>query len=91
MLYCRAFDLPEAELFDLANKAARKSPAQVLAAIMPEGDPLSRLPAGAGRRGGMGTAQDLAARVHGLRLADDVIAGSDPTFPRFGSYWLATL
>jgi transcriptional regulator with XRE-family HTH domain len=83
VLYCRAFDLPEAELFDLANKAARKSPAQVLAAIMPEGDPLSCLPAEAGRRVGMGTVRDLAARVHGLRLADDVIAGSDLIRPAF--------
>ncbi|MGJ6969812.1 transcriptional regulator [Streptosporangium sp. G11] len=83
VLYCRAFDLPEAELFDLANKTARRSPAQVLAAIMPEGDLLSRLPAGAGRRVGMGTVQDLAARVHGLRLADDVIAGSDLIRPAF--------
>ncbi|MFI6458553.1 transcriptional regulator [Streptosporangium amethystogenes] len=83
VLYCRAFDLPEAELFDLANNAARRSPAQVLAAIMPEGDPLSRLPAGTGRRVGMGTVRDLAARVHGLRLADDVIAGSDLIRPAF--------
>ena len=56
-------------VFDLVNKAARRSPAQVLAEIMPEGDPLSRLPARVGRRVGMGTVQDLSMRVHGLRLA----------------------
>ncbi|GGL19197.1 hypothetical protein GCM10014719_21640 [Planomonospora parontospora subsp. antibiotica] len=83
LLYCRVFDLSEAELFDLAGTAPRKSPAQVLAAIMPEGDLLSRLPAQTGRRVGMGTVHDLSARVHGLRLADDVIAGSDLIRPAF--------
>ncbi|WP_449062519.1 transcriptional regulator [Planomonospora algeriensis] len=83
LLYCRVFDLSEAELFDLAGTPPRKSPAQVLAAIMPEGDLLSRLPAQTGRRVGMGTVHDLSARVHGLRLADDVIAGSDLIRPAF--------
>jgi tetratricopeptide (TPR) repeat protein len=36
-----------------------------------------------GRRVGMSTAADLAARAHGLRLADDVIAGGDLLAPAF--------
>ena len=35
------------------------------------------VPPGNGRRVGRGTAERLAARVHALRLADDVIAGHD--------------
>jgi tetratricopeptide (TPR) repeat protein len=48
-----------------------------LADFLPEGDPLSPLEARARRRIGIGTVDDLRQRVHGLRLADDVIAGGD--------------
>ncbi|MET7745213.1 helix-turn-helix transcriptional regulator [Streptomyces sp. NPDC005385] len=47
-----------------------------LADFLPEGDPLSPQP-GNGRRIGMGQVDDLQQRVHGLRLADDVLAGGD--------------
>ncbi|MEW2574500.1 helix-turn-helix transcriptional regulator, partial [Streptomyces sp. NPDC047070] len=46
-----------------------------LAEFLPEGDPLSPLQYGTGRRIGMGTVNELQQRVHGLRLADDVLAG----------------
>ncbi|MEU5700840.1 helix-turn-helix transcriptional regulator [Streptomyces aurantiacus] len=48
-----------------------------LADFLPEGDPLSRLECRTGRRVGMGTVDELRQRVHGLRLADDVLAGGD--------------
>ncbi|MBQ0848760.1 helix-turn-helix transcriptional regulator [Streptomyces sp. BH-SS-21] len=48
-----------------------------LAEFLPEGDPLSPLEYGTGRRIGMGTVNELQQRVHGLRLADDVLAGGD--------------
>ncbi|MFD6818828.1 helix-turn-helix transcriptional regulator [Streptomyces sp. NPDC060085] len=47
-----------------------------LADFLPEGDPLSPQP-GNGRRIGTGQVDDLQQRVHGLRLADDVLAGGD--------------
>ncbi|WP_455356859.1 helix-turn-helix transcriptional regulator [Streptomyces sp. SYSU K217416] len=52
-------------------------PLPTLADYLPEGDPLSPLSARTGRRIGMGTVDDLQQRVHGLRLADDVLAGGD--------------
>ncbi|MCW8098542.1 helix-turn-helix transcriptional regulator [Streptomyces tauricus] len=48
-----------------------------LAEFLPEGDPLSPLECSTGRRIGMGTVNELQQRVHGLRLADDVLAGGD--------------
>ncbi|MEU8787861.1 helix-turn-helix transcriptional regulator [Streptomyces sp. NPDC048643] len=52
-------------------------PLPTLADFLPEGDPLSPLQGHSGRRIGMGTVDDLQQRVHGLRLADDVLAGGD--------------
>ncbi|MCG0287521.1 helix-turn-helix transcriptional regulator [Streptomyces sp. PSAA01] len=52
-------------------------PLPTLADFLPEGDPLSPLQAHSGRRTGMGAVVDLRQRVHGLRLADDVLAGGD--------------
>jgi len=52
-------------------------PLPTLADFLPEDDPLSPLEARTGRRIGMGTVDDLQQRVHGLRLADDVLAGGD--------------
>ncbi|MFG3204831.1 helix-turn-helix transcriptional regulator [Streptomyces sp. NPDC048192] len=51
-------------------------PLPTLADFLPEGDPLSPLEARTGRIG-MSTVDDLQQRVHGLRLADDVLAGGD--------------
>ncbi|GAA0672325.1 hypothetical protein GCM10009535_59960 [Streptomyces thermocarboxydovorans] len=48
-----------------------------VADFLPEGDPLAPLRARAGRRIGAGQVADLAQRVHGLRLADDVVYGKD--------------
>ncbi|WP_262700552.1 MULTISPECIES: helix-turn-helix transcriptional regulator [Streptomyces] len=52
-------------------------PMPTLADFLPEGDPLSLLEDSPGRRIGMGDVGDLQQRVHGLRLADDVLAGGD--------------
>ena len=54
-----------------------ESPLPTLADFLPEGDPLAPLSAATGRRVGMGQVEDLQQRVHGLRLADDVLAGGD--------------
>lgn len=48
-----------------------------VADFLPEGDPLAPLSARTGRRIGAGQVADLAHRVHGLRLADDVVYGKD--------------
>ncbi|MFF7936521.1 helix-turn-helix domain-containing protein [Streptomyces sp. NPDC007940] len=45
--------------------------------FLPEGDPLSLLTVRSPRRVGVGEVLDLQKRVHGLRLADDVLAGGD--------------
>ncbi|WP_369375153.1 helix-turn-helix transcriptional regulator [Streptomyces sp. cg36] len=52
-------------------------PLPTLADYLPEGDPLAPLSAREGRRVGIGQVDDLQQRVHGLRLADDVLAGGD--------------
>ncbi len=52
-------------------------PLPTLADYLPEGNPLASLSARPGRRIGVGAVSDLQKRVHGLRLADDVIAGGD--------------
>lgn len=52
-------------------------PMPTLADFLPDEDPLSPLSARTGRRVGMGQVDDLQKRVHGLRLADDVLAGGD--------------
>ncbi|WP_405678649.1 helix-turn-helix domain-containing protein [Streptomyces sp. NBC_01511] len=56
-------------------------PLPTLADFLPEEDPLSPLEGRTGRRVGMGTVDELQQRVHGLRLADDVLAGGDLTSP----------
>ncbi|MFF2116316.1 transcriptional regulator [Kitasatospora sp. NPDC058184] len=50
-----------------------------LADFLPEGEPLWTL--GTGRLIGQSTAASLTARVHGLRLADDVLPGGDLVRP----------
>ncbi|BAC73263.1 XRE family transcriptional regulator [Streptomyces avermitilis] len=60
-----------------APLAPPEPPLPTLADFLPEGDPLSPLQGHSGRRIGMGAVEDLQQRVHGLRLADDVLAGGD--------------
>ncbi|MFF6808821.1 helix-turn-helix transcriptional regulator [Streptomyces sp. NPDC012403] len=52
-------------------------PLPTLDDFLPVDDPLAPLSAATGRRIGMSTVNDLQQRVHGLRLADDVLAGGD--------------
>lgn len=56
---------------------ALELPAPSLADYLPAGDPLALLTARGGRRIGSDAVAGLRQRVHGLRLADDVIAGGD--------------
>ncbi|TDC45538.1 XRE family transcriptional regulator [Actinomadura sp. KC345] len=59
-----------------------RSPAEALAYFLPDHDVgLGPLASSAGRRVGATTAAALADRAHGLRLADDVIAGGDLLVP----------
>ncbi|KND45315.1 helix-turn-helix domain-containing protein [Streptomyces stelliscabiei] len=60
-----------------APQKPAEPPLPTLADFLPEGDPLSPLSARTGRRISMGQVDDLQQRVHGLRLADDVLAGGD--------------
>ncbi|UQA94352.1 helix-turn-helix domain-containing protein [Streptomyces halobius] len=60
-----------------APQAPTETPLPTLADFLPEEDPLAPLSARTGRRIGAGTADDLQKRAHGLRLADDVLAGGD--------------
>ncbi|MET7570789.1 helix-turn-helix transcriptional regulator [Streptomyces sp. NPDC005492] len=52
-----------------------------LADLLPPGDPLEPGDGRTGRRIGPSTVTALAGRVHGLRLADDVLAGGDLIVP----------
>ncbi|MER5944160.1 helix-turn-helix transcriptional regulator [Streptomyces sp. NPDC001928] len=54
-----------------------------LADLLGPGDPLEPLTARTGRRIGADNVAGLAGRVHGLRLADDVLAGGDLIGPAF--------
>ncbi|WP_372412048.1 transcriptional regulator [Streptomyces luteireticuli] len=67
-----------------ASKAARRighvataTPDEVLASLLPPGELLAPCGTQAGRRVGMDDAEALLRRVHGMRLADDVLAGGD--------------
>lgn len=60
-----------------ATTGPTEPPPPTLADYLPEGDPLAPLSTRQGRRVGTDTVADLQKRVHGLRLADDVIAGGD--------------
>nr|WP_145490531.1 MULTISPECIES: helix-turn-helix transcriptional regulator [Streptomyces] len=57
--------------------------AATLGDLLPDGDALEPLSASCGRRIGATTVDGLAARVHGLRLADDVLSGGDLIAPAF--------
>ncbi|MFE2332089.1 helix-turn-helix transcriptional regulator [Streptomyces coelicoflavus] len=54
-----------------------EAPLPTLADFLPDDDPLAPLSARTGRRIGIEQVGDLQQRVHGLRLADDVLAGGD--------------
>ncbi|MDF3292493.1 helix-turn-helix domain-containing protein [Streptomyces silvisoli] len=60
-----------------ASQKPVEAPLPTLADYLPDRDLLAPLSARTGRRIGIGTVDDLRQRVHGLRLADDVIAGGD--------------
>ncbi|OMI39897.1 XRE family transcriptional regulator [Streptomyces sparsogenes DSM 40356] len=57
--------------------------AATLSEVIPAGDPLAPLASRTGRRIGGDDVARLAARVHGFRLADDVLAGGDLMAPVF--------
>lgn len=61
--------------------ATLPGPTATLAELLPPGDPLAPLTARTGRRIGMANVEKLAGRVHGLRLADDVLSGGDLAEP----------
>lgn len=74
-----ALGVPLAE-FEAAFAPQTAQPATV-ADFLPEGDPLAPLKIRQGRRVGAVDVTDLAGRIHGLRLADDVMAGGDLIAP----------
>jgi hypothetical protein len=53
------------------------APAEVLARLLPPDEPLAPGGTSTGRRIGHADVEALLRRVHGLRLADDVLAGGD--------------
>ncbi|WP_158088754.1 hypothetical protein [Thermoactinospora rubra] len=83
LLLCRVFDASEAELFQTPQDAPAADPDEVLARLLGDGERLTPHVSRGGRRLGKSAAADLSARVHGLRLADDVIAGKDLIRPAF--------
>ncbi|MFI1562592.1 transcriptional regulator [Streptomyces sp. NPDC020490] len=72
-----ALGVPAVELEQAAAMGAQGSAPVTVADFLPETDPLTPLKVRQGRRIGAGDVTDLAGRVHGLRLADDVLAGGD--------------
>ncbi|MFJ2301841.1 helix-turn-helix transcriptional regulator [Streptomyces sp. NPDC087787] len=60
-----------------ASQTVAEPPLPTLADFLPAEDPLEPLTARTGGRIGMGQVDDLQQRVHGLRLADDFLAGGD--------------
>ncbi|MFI9757647.1 multiprotein-bridging factor 1 family protein [Streptomyces sp. NPDC051963] len=66
-----------ARLLDGDGKSHTQPTVPTLDDFLPEGDPLSLLTVRSPRRVGVGEVTDLQKRVHGLRLADDVLAGGD--------------
>ncbi|GAA3225025.1 transcriptional regulator [Nonomuraea helvata] len=81
-LYARAFGIAESELFAV-DQPHPAPPASPLVELPPVGDVLARVSTHVGRRVGADTVATLAARVHALRLADDVLAGGDLIGPAF--------
>ncbi|MEU9652625.1 helix-turn-helix transcriptional regulator [Streptomyces sp. NPDC048110] len=58
-------------------QTAAEPPLPTLADFLPTEDPLAPLSVRTGGRVGIGQVTDMQQRVHGLRLADDVLAGGD--------------
>lgn len=83
LLICRVFGMSEAELYGDGPVQETRSPNDVLRDILRNTEPLSPIPNRTGSRLGIGNVEDLSARVHGLRLADDVLAGGDLIQPAF--------
>ncbi|RKR88397.1 hypothetical protein BDK92_2718 [Micromonospora pisi] len=73
-----------------ANEHHHQALPDPLAELLPTGDLLQLVTATAGRRVGHTTVSDLAARVHRLRLADDILAGGDLIRPAFRELRAAT-
>ncbi|MFC1438203.1 helix-turn-helix domain-containing protein [Streptacidiphilus sp. N1-10] len=68
------------ELLEAAKAVKSPEPAPhvlTVADFLPDGDLLAPLHSRTGRRIGAGQVADLGQRVHGLRLADDVVYGKD--------------
>ncbi|MFC5182826.1 transcriptional regulator [Actinomadura harenae] len=81
-LYALATGRTEDELFGPERSAQRAEPLGSLPGLpLPSGELSARLAEITGRRVGAGIVTDLAARVHGLRLADDLLAGGDLFVP----------
>lgn len=77
------FEVPQ-EILEAAKVGRAQPPGLSLADLLPpETDALHVLDSHAGSRVGMGTVRDLVTRVHGLRLADDYLAGGDLIGPAF--------
>jgi hypothetical protein len=83
VLYCRVFEMDEADMFGDGQVRRERAPAKVLEDLLGQAEALTSQACCQGRRVGVGTAADLSARVHALRLADDVIAGKDLIRPAF--------
>ena len=80
----QVLDVPREELEHATVAEAEPVPViETLASLLPPGSAVAPLTARTGRRVGRKTAIDLAARAHGLRLADDVLAGGDLIGPVF--------
>lgn len=88
-LLARAVDTPLPELERAAAYARGESaavlpgPVATLSDLLPELDPLVSSPIPGGRHIGASDVAGLAGRVHGLRLADDVVTGGDLIGPAF--------
>ncbi|GII62831.1 hypothetical protein Skr01_29160 [Sphaerisporangium krabiense] len=83
VLYSRAFGMDEEELFGTTAALARHDSTDALSQILREENPLTPYARRKGSRIGAETLADMSARVHGLRLADDVLAGLDLIQPAF--------
>ncbi|WP_046470864.1 helix-turn-helix domain-containing protein [Allosalinactinospora lopnorensis] len=77
-------DIPREELERAL--AAADTPSPTLAELLPGDRPVAALSATTGRRIGRSAADRLVARVHALRLADDVMAGHDLIGPAFREF-----
>jgi transcriptional regulator with XRE-family HTH domain len=89
VLYCRVFGMSEAELFERHALERRPYDAQSGSLFEALTSDLSSRVVALGRDRAA-TVDDLSARVHALRLADDVLAGGDLLSPAFRELDAAT-